>query len=90
MENKSEEVNQTLQIQLLNMDGVVNSFKVIKEILDNGVKNGMYENLDSAFVVKKSLDNLELTINMFNLHQKEYINELEKKQSVADDLEQND
>jgi hypothetical protein len=74
--------NNNDEIKILNVEGLVQSLKVLKEVLDTAVKNGNFNNIDSAYLAKQSLDNLETTVVVFNTHQQRYINVLKAQQAV--------
>ena len=73
--------NNNDEIKILNVEGLVQSLKVLKEVLDTAVKNGNFNNIDSAYLAKQSLDNLETTVVVFNNHQQRYINQLKAQQA---------
>jgi hypothetical protein len=66
----SEENN---EVKLLNINGLVESLKVLRVVLDKSVKNGGFDNLNDSYVAKISLDNMEIAIKNLNTHQAKYL-----------------
>jgi hypothetical protein len=75
--------NDTNEVKLLNINGLVESLKVLKIVLNKSVKSGVFDNLDDSYVAKVSLDNMESAIKSLNVHQTKHLEEAESKTNIA-------
>ena len=72
--------------KLLNMNGLVESVKVVRACINKALKSGAFDNLDEVYLSKVALDNLDTAIQSLNIHQEKYLEEhrnVSKKQDVS-------
>lgn len=56
--------------QILNISGLLESIKVIKATVNRACKNGVFENIDEAYVTSVSLNNIETAVKTLDKHQR--------------------
>ena len=76
--------------KLLNINGLVESAKVVKACLNKALKSGAFDNLDEVYLSKIACDNLETSIQSLNFHQTKYIDEQKKGQEQSSPVTETD
>ena len=69
--------------QLLNINGLFESMKVISTTLNKSCKSGVFDSVDEAYIVRISLNNIETALKSLEQHQTAFIkNKNEKKEQI--------
>ena len=61
--------------KLLNMNGLVESMKVVRLCINKALKAGAFDNVDDVYLSKVALDNIDTAIQSLSVHQERYIEE---------------
>ncbi len=66
--------------KIMNMNGLVESIKVVRVCLNRALKAGAFDNIDEVYLSKVALDNIDVAMQSLSVHQERY---LEKQRKLA-------